>query len=122
MINAVWIEIPVKDIHRALKFYSALFDLPLVEIQDDGTRKTATLTGTQANGPGISLNQTANFEPSNKGIFVYLDTGEDFTPMAGRVEPAGGKIVDAKTYMEGAGYYSSFLDTEGNLLALYSVK
>jgi uncharacterized protein len=123
MFQAVWIEIPVKDIERALKFYQTLFELEAIEITNDGVRRTATLfgdpTGQKA---GISLNQTANFEPSDKGVFVYLDAGEDLTEHLNRVEPAGGKVVEGKTSMGEAGWFASFTDTEGNLLALYSVR
>lgn len=121
MIQAVWVEIPVKDLDRATKFYQALFELESAEISDDGVRRTATLFGDPTGkSPGISLNQTANFEPSNKGTLVYLDAGEELTGHLKRVEPAGGKVIEPKTSMGAAGYFASFLDTEGNLLALYS--
>jgi uncharacterized protein len=123
MINAVWVEIPVKDIERASKFYQAVFGLEATEISNDGARRTTTLNSGSAEGKaGISLNQTRNFDPSDKGILVYFDTGEDLTPHLNRVQPAGGRIVAGKTSMGSAGYFASVLDTEGNLIALYSVK
>lgn len=118
---AVWIEIPARDVERALKFYKTVFDYPDVEISDDGVRRTATLFGGDTQGKsGISLNQTDNFEPSDKGVFVYLDAGEDLTPALDKVVPAGGKIIAGKTSMGEAGFYASVLDSEGNLIALYS--
>lgn len=123
MISAVWIEIPVKDIERAAKFYQSLFGLEASEIANDGVRHTITLNGGGAGGiAGISLNQTKNFDPSDKGILVYFDTGEDLTPHLNRVQPAGGRIMAGKTSMGAAGYFASVLDSEGNLIALYSVK
>ena len=121
-MQAVWIEIPVVDLERAMKFYQTLFKLEPTEISTEDVRRTTTLYYTPEGGPGISLNQTNNFEPSDKGTLVYLDTGEDLTEHLGRVEPAGGAIVEQKTSMGEAGYYATFRDTEGNLLALYSVK
>lgn len=122
-MKAVWIEIPVKDIARAMRFYQAVFDLNPTEINSDNVRRTTTLFSGSAEGsPGISLNQTKNFEPSDKGIFIYLDAGEDLTHHLSRIEPAGGKIVEPKTSMGSAGYYASIRDTEGNVLALYSPK
>ncbi len=123
MLKAVWIEIPVTDLDRALKFYNAVFGLEASEVMDDGERRTVILAyeeGTEL--PGISLNQTANFTPSDRGVYVYLDSGEDLTAPMGRVEAAGGKVLTQKTYMEGAGYYASVLDTEGNLIGLYSAE
>jgi uncharacterized protein len=122
MLNAVWIEIPVKDLDRAMKFYQTVFELSPTEIGDEGVRVTTTLTNGDGKSAGISLNKTANFEPMDKGTLVYLDAGEDLTDHLNRIEPAGGKIVEKKTSMGAAGWYATFLDTEGNIFALYSVK
>lgn len=120
MVQSVWVEVPVKDIERALKFYQAVFELPTHEITDDGVRKTVTLSGEYA--VGFSLNQTKNFEPGNRGALVYLDTGKDLSVHLARVVPAGGKVIDPKTSMGSAGWYASFEDTEGNLFAFYSTE
>lgn len=120
-MQAVWVEIPVKDIERALEFYRAVFQLEPIEISTDDVRRTAVLVdNTQAGGAGISLDQTSNFEPSDKGTLVYLDAGANLTDHLSRVEPAGGKIAERKTSMGQAGYYATIRDTEGNVLALYS--
>jgi uncharacterized protein len=122
-MQAVWIEIPVKDIERALKFYQAVFKLEPTEISTDEVRRTATLSNTTPEGrPGISLNQTKNFEPSNKGPLVFVDAGEDLTDHLARVESNGGKVVEGKTSMGQAGFYATIADSEGNVLALYSYK
>lgn len=123
MISAVWIEIPVKDLDRALKFYQAVFELKATEVTDDGVRKTSTLfDGDGGRTAGISLNQTKDFEPSDKGVYSYFDAGEDLTNHLGRVEKAGGKVVLPKTSMGPAGWYASCMDTEGNIFGLYSLK
>jgi hypothetical protein len=122
-INAVWVEIPVLNLDRAVKFYHAVFGVAAGDVVDDGPRRTMTLTNTSEGGrPGFSLNQNAAFLPGEKGPLVYLDTGEDLTAHLSRVEPAGGSIVEGKTSMGAAGHYATFRDTEGNVLALYSVK
>ncbi|HJZ47842.1 MAG TPA: VOC family protein [Roseiflexaceae bacterium] len=122
-MQAVWIEIPVKDLDRALSFYQAVFKLEPTEMSADDVRRTTTLVSTTVEGaPGISLNQTKNFEPSDKGTLVYLDVGGDLSAHLDRVETAGGKIVEPKTSMGDAGFYATFRDTEGNVLALYSYK
>jgi uncharacterized protein len=122
-MQAVWVEIPVKDFDRALQFYQTVFQLQPTEIMDDDVRRTTTLVNmTQEGKPGISLNQTRNFEPSDKGPLVYIDTGEDMTDHLNRVEAAGGNIIEPKTSMGQAGYYATIRDSEGNVLALYSYK
>lgn len=121
MIQAVWFEIPAMDLERAMKFYQAVFGLGPTEITTDDIRRTTTLFPGSAEGQaGISLNQTANFTPSDHGPLVYLDASPDLTPALERVEPAGGKVVESRTSMGEFGCYATFLDTEGNLLALYS--
>src|SRR5262245_18865790 len=121
-MQAVWIEIPVRDLERAMKFYQAVFGLAATEVGADEVRRTTTLHYTPDGGPGISLNQTRNFEPSDRGTLVYLDAGEDLTDHLKRVEAAGGAVVEPKTSMGEAGYYATFRDSEGNVLALYSAK
>ncbi|MBC8163793.1 MAG: VOC family protein, partial [Roseiflexaceae bacterium] len=114
-MQAVWVEIPVRNLERAAAFYQAVFQFQPTEIGDDGTRRTTTLVNTSPEGhAGISLDQTANFEPGNHGPLVYMDAGEDLTNHLQRVEAAGGSIVEAKTSMGDAGYYATFEDTEGN--------
>lgn len=123
MVAVVWIEVPVKDIDRALKFYQSVFDLPPVEIGDDGVRRTATLfNGTEGGAPGFSLNQTQNFEPSDKGPLIYLHLDDDLQPILDRATQAGGVVVEGKTSMGSAGFYATVRDTEGNILALYASK
>lgn len=120
-MQAVWIEIPVQDLDRALAFYQSVFHLQPTEIITDDVRRTTTLVNTTPEGgAGISLNQTAHFDPGAKGALVYLDAGEDLTSHLDRVIPAGGTVIDSKTSMGEFGNYATIRDTEGNQLALYS--
>lgn len=123
-MRAIWVEIPVKDIERAKQFYQAAFSLEPKETAEDDVRRTCVLINTSDAGlPGTSLNQTKDFEPSNKGVLVYIDAGEDLTPQLDRIKAAGGTIDLPKTSMGGdTGNYALFTDTEGNRLALYSYK
>lgn len=117
-----WVEIPVTDIERARRFYSALFEVE-AEIVDDGTRRTVTLTSGDQSGVGASLTQVANFEPGDKGPLVYVSpANDDMDAALSQVEAAGGSIVEGKTPMGSAGFYGLFKDTEGNTLAFYSSK
>ncbi len=120
MFYTPWVEIPALDIERAAKFYQTVFDLPTAEIRSEDVRRTVTLfSGSQEGRAGISLTQTAHFEPSQNGVFVYLDVGTDLTGAMSRVVPAGGKILTDKTSMGGAGFYTAVLDTEGNQIGLF---
>jgi len=118
-VQIVWIEIPVLNLERAQKFYETVFDFSHVEIRDEGARRVATLTRGEAGQPGFSLNQTANFTPSENGVLVYLMIDNAIEPVLARVEAAGGTIVTPKTSMGEAGNYALVRDTEGNVLAIY---
>ncbi len=120
MLQAVWVEIPVKDIERAMKFYATVFEFAPTEIRKEDVRLSATMVSTGEDGsPGISLTQTNNFDPGTKGPLVYLNT-DKMEPYIERVKAAGGKVVTGKTSMGEAGFYGLFEDTEGNLLSLYA--
>ena len=119
-LTAIWIEIPVKDLERAMAFYHAVFELEMGHIDDEGVRRHTALAMFEDGSPGISLNQTANFEPGDKGNLVYLHVGDDSAPLLARVESAGGKIVENKTPMGATGFYAIINDSEGNVLSLYS--
>ena len=114
-----WVEIPALDIHRAARFYSTLYDTPLQVIEGD-IRKLVLLPND--NGIGASLNQTANFQPSDRGSLVYLNAGEDLTLMLERVRQAGGEILAPKSDLGGNGFYAIFRDSEGNAVALMSAR
>jgi hypothetical protein len=119
MSHAVnWVEIPALDIHRAAAFYSKLYDTPL-NVIDQGVRKLVILPH-ENGGVGAAVNQSNNFLPGDRGPLVYLNAGQDLTPMLNRVIAAGGQIVTPKTDLGGNGYYAIFRDTEGNHLALMS--
>jgi predicted enzyme related to lactoylglutathione lyase len=112
-----WVEIPVLDIQRAAAFYSAVYDVPL-NVIDQSVRKLVLLPNEE--GIGASLNQSSGFQPGDTGPLVYLNAGQDLSPMLGRVESAGGRIITPKTDLGGRGYYAILQDTEGNHVGLMS--
>jgi predicted enzyme related to lactoylglutathione lyase len=71
------------------------------------------VSGAIVMGPG--------YEPSQKGVMIYLDGGNDLQDILNRVEPAGGKILVPKTLInEEIGFTAVILDSEGNRLSLHS--
>jgi hypothetical protein len=70
----------------------------------------------------LFLVQGEGFEPSTKGTIVYINGGEDLNTPLSKVENAGGKIIMPKTSIGGNGFMAQFLDTEGNRIALHSIK
>ena len=118
MIYASWIELPAKDVKRAATFYQAVFEFDAGEAYDDGERRVAILINPADGRPGVSLNQTKDFEPSSKGTLMYLNVGNDLAPFLTRTVAAGGRVMTPETAMSPTSVYAIIQDTEGNAVAL----
>jgi len=123
MKNAInWFEIPVKDFDRAKKFYETLLGAPIMEMPSPSMKYGILPCDMQNGGVGGGIAQGDGFEPSDKGTVVYLNGGEDLSVPLAKVEGAGGKIVMPKTSIGQNGFMAHFIDTEGNRVALHSMK
>ena len=118
-LKAIWIEIPVTDLERAMKFYQTVFDLPATDIIADEVRRISIMP-TADGAANVSLNQTANFTPSDQGTLAYFTVDGDLQRTLEKVETAGGVIIDEKTPRGNFGFFALILDSEGNLLTLHS--
>lgn len=122
MTNAInWFEIPVTDFTRAKKFYETILGAEIMEMPFPNGRY-GMLPADMQNGVGGGLAQGEGFEPSDKGTIVYLNGGDDLNVSLSRVEQAGGKIILPKTSIGQNGFMAHFIDTEGNRVALHSMK
>ena len=123
MKNAInWFEIPVNDFARAKKFYETILDVEVQEMPHP-TFKYGILPADMMNGGiGGGIVQGEGFEPSEKGSLIYLNGGEDLSVSLSKVEAAGGKIVLPKTSIGQNGFMAHFIDSEGNKVALHSMK
>jgi len=123
MKNAInWFEIPVKNFERAKKFYSALFNAEIM-VMPHPTYKYGMLPADMQNGGvGGGIVEGEGFEPSMKGPLIYLNGGDDLSVPLSKVEAAGGKILLPKTAIGPNGFMAHFTDTEGNKVALHSMK
>jgi uncharacterized protein len=119
MLKPSWVEIPVTNLERAMAFYQAVFELPSTEVYADAVRSTTVLVGpTPEGGAGVSLNQTANFEPSDRGVLVYMAVEGDLATYLGRAEAAGGAVVEPLHSRPTGGHFATIKDSEGNLITL----
>lgn len=115
----VWVDIPVLDLERAIKFYSAVLGSPV----------------TQEGGPGFSFGIFAHGNddvagclyspdddnaPSPRGPLVYLNAEGRLTAAVGAVVAQGGRIVQAAHQIGPYGFRAIVLDCEGNRVALHS--
>lgn len=125
MKNAIsWFEIPATDIERAQKFYEAVFQVQLMNMDFGTTKMRAFPLDDPMNGVGGTIIDTGGFhKPSaTDGPVLYLNGNPDVQLFLERAEAAGGKILVPKTKIsDDYGYLGFFLDTEGNRIALHSV-
>lgn len=121
-INLVnWFEIPVRDLGRATKFYEKVFDRKLTP-EEMGPYKMAFFPMEQGiQGASGALIQGETYEPSHKGTVVYF-TVDDIDAAMKEILANGGKTVLPKKSIGEYGFIAHFEDTEGNRLALHSMK
>jgi uncharacterized protein len=119
-----WFEIPATDIERAQKFYEALFQIKLINMDFPGVKMRAFPLDDPMEGVGGTIIDTGGFhKPSaTDGPLIYLNGNPDLQIILDRVEAAGGKVmIPKKEISPDYGYMGMFTDTEGNRIALHSV-
>ncbi len=113
-----WFEIPVTDMHRAVRFYTEVFGWKLDIVEADPLQFAFFDFPEHRTGGSLSCGEF--YQPGTDGAIVYLYAGKDLSEPLSRVEPAGGKVVMPKQPVGEHGYTAWFLDTEGNRIGLHS--
>jgi predicted enzyme related to lactoylglutathione lyase len=122
MANPVnWFEIPVSDIVRAKNFYEASFGYSL-KLEEFGYSKMAhfPMEDNATNCSG-SLVQQKDFLPSSQGTLIYFSVA-DIEDVLKKVEKNGGRCIQHKKSIGQYGFIGVFEDSEGNRVALHSMK
>jgi len=114
-----WFEIFVTDFERAVRFYQTVLNIDLRRENEDG-RPMAIFASAVEEGVGGALVRQAVREPTDKGVLVYLDADGKLDACLGRVERAGGTVVQPKTDIGKPGFIALLRDSEGNLVGLHS--
>lgn len=117
----VWFDIPVKDLKRAMAFYSKVLGIKMEPPMEMGPDKMAFFPYERGEVSGMLI-ESKDHTPSTKGTLVYLNGGEDLSVPLKRINAAGGKVVKDKMSIGQYGFMATFEDTEGNLVALHSPK
>lgn len=118
-----WFELPVTDMERAKKFYETVFDIS-IELMDFGGFLMGWFPSAE-NKPGAAgtLVKHEMYEPSGRaGVLVYFSCN-DVSQEISRVTAAGGTVLQQKTQISpDYGYMALFVDSEGNRVAMHSMK
>jgi len=114
----VWCDIPVLDLDRAVKFYSALLDVEVRKQEFPGT-----IVGILPHNDGEvggCLFASAQEKPADKGIMIYLNANGRLDEALASVAVNGGKVVQPKHSIGPFGFRAIIIDSEGNRVALHS--
>ena len=121
-INPVnWFEIPVTDMARAKKFYEKVFGVELTDEKMDNYTMSFFPWTEDAPGSAGMLIQGETYEPSHAGAVLYFSV-DDIGETLRRINAKGGKTLMPKKSIGEYGFIAHFEDTEGNRLAIHSMK
>ena len=112
-----WFEIPATDFGRAVRFYETLFASPLHHEAD-----WPNLAIFPYQRPGVSgaVATGEGHRPSADGVVIYLNCDGRIDAVLGRVEEAGGSIVEPKNHIPSVGWFAQIRDSEGNRVGLHA--
>jgi uncharacterized protein len=118
--QVVWFDIPVRDLDRALRFYSAVLGTQLKKEQAGPGAAIAVLPHAEGSiGGCLVLN--IDTKPSESGPLLYLNTHGRLDEALNAVEEHGGRVLSARHSISPFGFRAIVLDSEGNRIALHSM-
>jgi predicted enzyme related to lactoylglutathione lyase len=116
----VWFDIPVRDLDRAMRFYSAILGAPLKKEQAGPGAAIAVLPH-PGDAIGGSLVWNIDAKPSESGPLIYLNTNGRLDLALNVVEKCGGRVLSTTHSIAPFGFRAIILDSEGNRIALHSM-
>jgi uncharacterized protein len=114
--RAVWFDIPVADLDRASKFYSAMLGVKVPK-ETFGTMSFCVIEHQDGNG-GCLVENTAEVSPI--GVLIYLNADGRIRDAVRQAEQQGGKVLQPIHSIGPHGFRAVLLDSEGNRVALHS--
>jgi len=114
----VWVDIPIKDLDRAIKFYSAVLGAQVKKEEFPGM--IIGILPHQEGEVGGCLFMREGEEPSSKGALIYLNANRRLDQAIAAAEANGRRIIQPKHQIGPYGYRAIILDSEGNRVALHS--
>ncbi len=116
---AVWFELPVRNLDRAVAFYETILSTRMIREQlSHGMGAVFPYAEGSASG---SLMEQSDHAPDTAGAIVYLDCSGRLEEVAGRVEQAGGRLLTPRVDLpNGQGSFFRIADSEGNRVGLHA--
>jgi predicted enzyme related to lactoylglutathione lyase len=118
-----WTDIPVTNLDRAVKFYSAVLGREVSKMSEAGF-EYGLLPHEEQNASGClcvggDSVGTAN-QPSQTGPLIYLSVEGRLDDAVKAARTNGGKVLQEKHQIGPHGFRAVVVDSEGNRLALHS--
>ena len=114
----VWIDIPVRDLDRAIRFYGEVLGQPVRREQFAGAALgVLTHEGGTAGG---CLYASETDRPSDHGPLLYFNCNGRLDQAIAAAQRSGGRVLEGKHAIAGHGHRAVVLDSEGNRIALHS--
>ncbi|UYN83882.1 MAG: VOC family protein [Microcella sp.] len=118
MVSVNIVEIPSRNLERAVAFYSRVLDLDLEISEIDGQRMVfVTPDDADAAGTALAITEGDDYQPSGEGVRLYL-TVDDLDAVLARAVDAGGEVAAEIGMVEGWARYAAFRDLEGTVVGL----
>ena len=118
-----WTDIPVTDMDRAVKFYSAVLGQEVAKMSE-GAMEYGLLPHEEQNASGCLClsSDSAGLEnkPAQTGPLIYLSVEGRLDDAVKAVRANGGKVLQEKQQIGPHGFRAVIIDSEGNRLALHS--
>lgn len=114
----VYFEIPVTDLDRAIRFYTAVFNFTFEKTRID--HNEMALFPLSDALPGISggLAKGEIYKPTLDGVVIYFHTNSIEQTLQKAIAN-GGQELYPKTSNGELGFVAEFRDSEGNRIALH---
>lgn len=118
-----WTDIPVTNLDRATKFYSAVLGKEVNKMSEGGF-EYALLPHEEQNASGCLCVSGDSFgtenKPSQNGPLIYLSVEGRLDDAVKIAKSNGGKVLEEKTQIGPHGFRAVIVDSEGNRIALHS--
>jgi len=118
MHHLVWVDIPVVEMERAIRFYQQVLnilidrefpDMPIAVFRHQRSAVSACLFRKESELPG------------DRGPLIYFNADGRLDDALEQVRLCGGKVLKNKHSIGPFGYRAIVLDSEGNRIALHSM-